>query len=169
MEQQGHPEPVGRAKITPGFNLPARYVLHTVGPMIPSGDPTPAEQEQLADCYRSCLRLATDHSLETVAFCAISTGEFRFPAELAARIAVRTVREFLAHRPAHQEPTQPHEQPHDQPQTQTSTTSTADTSTDTSAESTTNTRPAITIRKVIFDVFSDRDRQIYKRVFADHA
>ena len=169
MEQQGHPEPVGRAKITPGFNLPARYVLHTVGPMIPSGDPTPAEQEQLADCYRSCLRLATDHSLETVAFCAISTGEFRFPAELAARIAVRTVREFLAHRPAHQEPTQPHEQPHDQPQTQTSTTSTADTSTDTSAESTTKPRPAITIRKVIFDVFSDRDRQIYKRVFADHA
>ncbi|WP_240944994.1 macro domain-containing protein [Bifidobacterium erythrocebi] len=155
MEQQGHPEPVGRAKITPGFNLPARYVLHTVGPMIPSGDPTPDEQEQLADCYRSCLRLAADHGLETVAFCAISTGEFRFPAELAARIAVRTVRDFLARQLAQQEAAQP------QP---TSTIGTAPTPT----ASTANHRPANTIRKVIFDVFSDRDRQIYERVFADH-
>lgn len=155
MEQQGHPEPVGSAKITPGFNLPARYVLHTVGPMIPSGDPTPAEQEQLADCYRSCLRLAADHSLETVAFCAISTGEFRFPAELAARIVIRTVRDFLAQQLTHHEP----EQPPKQPQTQTSAAST---------ESAANHRSSNTIRKVIFDVFSDHDRQIYERVFADH-
>ena len=155
MERQGHPEPVGRAKITPGFNLPARYVLHTVGPMIPSGDPTPAEQEQLADCYRSCLRLAAEHGLETVAFCAISTGEFRFPAELAARIAVRTVRDVLARQLAQQEAAQP------QP---TSTIGTAPTPT----ASTANHRPANTIRKVIFDVFSDRDRQLYERVFADH-
>ena len=155
MEQQGHPEPVGRAKITPGFNLPARYVLHTVGPMIPSGDPTPAEQEQLADCYRSCLRLAAEHGLETVAFCAISTGEFRFPAELAARIAVRTVRDFLARQLTQQEAAQP------QP---TSTIGTAPTPT----ASTATHRPVNTIRKVIFDVFSDRDRQLYERAFADH-
>lgn len=155
MERQGYPEPVGRAKITPGLNLPARYVLHTVGPMIPSGDPTPAEQEQLADCYRSCLRLAAEHGLETVAFCAISTGEFRFPAELAARIAVRTVRDVLARQLAQQEAAHP------QP---TSTIGTAPTPT----ASTATHRPANTIRKVIFDVFSDRDRQIYERVFADH-
>lgn len=165
MEQQGHPEPVGRAKITPGFNLPARYVLHTVGPMIPSGDPTPAEQEQLADCYRSCLRLAADHGLETVAFCAISTGEFRFPAELAARIAVRTVRDFLTQQCAQQFPRQEIAQSQ-----QTSTTGTAAAAIAATPANTANTvKSAITIRKVIFDVFSDRDRQIYKRVFADHA
>lgn len=165
MEQQGHPEPVGRAKITPGFNLPARYVLHTVGPMIPSGDPTPAEQEQLADCYRSCLRLAADHGLETVAFCAISTGGFRFPAELAARIAVRTVRDFLTQQCAQQFPRQEIAQSQ-----QTSTTGTAAAAIAVTPANTANTvKSAITIRKVIFDVFSDRDRQIYKRVFADHA
>ena len=94
MEQQGYPEPTGRAKITPAFNLPCRYVLHTVGPII-SGRVTKADKELLASCYRSCLELAAESKLESVAFCCISTGEFHFPNDLAAEIAVQTVKEFL--------------------------------------------------------------------------
>ena len=94
MEQQGYPEPTGQAKITPAFNLPCRYVLHTVGPII-SGRVTKADKELLASCYRSCLELAVKNELECVAFCCISTGEFHFPNELAAEIAVRTVKEFM--------------------------------------------------------------------------
>ena len=94
MEKQGHPEPTGKAKITPAFNLPCRYVLHTVGPII-SGLVTKEDKELLASCYRSCLELAAENKLESVAFCCISTGEFHFPNELAAEIAVRTVKEFL--------------------------------------------------------------------------
>ena len=94
MEQQGYPEPTGQAKITPAFNLPCRYVLHTVGPII-SGRVTKADKELLASCYRSCLELAAENSLESVAFCCISTGEFHFPNDLAAEIAVQTVKEFL--------------------------------------------------------------------------
>ena len=94
MEQQGHPEPTGPAKITPAFNLPCRYVLHTVGPII-DGRVTKEDKELLASCYRSCLELAAENGLESVAFCCISTGEFHFPNDLAAEIAVRTVKEFL--------------------------------------------------------------------------
>ena len=94
MEQQGYPEPIGQAKITPAFNLPCRYVLHTVGPII-SGRVTKEGKELLASCYRSCLELAAENGLESVAFCCISTGEFHFPNDLAAEIAVRTVKEFL--------------------------------------------------------------------------
>ena len=94
MEQQGYPEPTGQAKITPAFNLPCRYVLHTVGPII-SGRVTKEDKELLASCYHSCLELAAENSLESVAFCCISTGEFHFPNEQAAEIAVRTVKEFL--------------------------------------------------------------------------
>lgn len=94
MEQQGYPEPTGQAKITPAFNLPCRYVLHTVGPII-SGIVTREDKELLASCYRSCLELAAENGLESVAFCCISTGEFHFPNELAAEIAVRTVKEFF--------------------------------------------------------------------------
>lgn len=94
MEQQGYPEPTGYAKLTSGYNLPARYVLHTVGPVI-HGRVTPQDREQLASCYRSCLELASKHELQSVAFCCISTGEFHFPNEEAARIAVRTVKAFL--------------------------------------------------------------------------
>ena len=94
MEHQGYPEPTGQAKITPAFNLPCRYVLHTVGPII-SGRVTKADKELLASCYRSCLELAAENSLESVAFCCISTGEFHFPNDLAAEIAVQTVKEFL--------------------------------------------------------------------------
>ena len=94
MEQQGYPEPTGQAKITPAFNLPCRYVLHTVGPII-NERVTKEDEELLASCYRSCLELAAENELECVAFCCISTGEFHFPNELAAEIAVRTVKEFM--------------------------------------------------------------------------
>ena len=94
MEKQGCPEPAGRAKITPAFNLPCRYVLHTVGPVI-DGRVTKRDRELLASCYRSCLELAAENGLESVAFCCISTGEFHFPNEQAAEIAVQTVKEFL--------------------------------------------------------------------------
>ena len=94
MEQQGHPESTGQAKITPAFNLPCKYVLHTVGPII-DGPVTKEDKELLASCYRSCLELAAENSLESIAFCCISTGEFHFPNDLAAEIAVRTVKEFL--------------------------------------------------------------------------
>ena len=94
MEQQDYPEPTGRAKITPAFNLPCRYVLHTVGPII-DGRVTKADKELLASCYRSCLALAAENNLESVAFCCISTGEFHFPNDLAAQIAVETVKQFM--------------------------------------------------------------------------
>ena len=94
MAAQGHPEPTGHAKITPAYNLPCRFVLHTVGPIV-SGRVTARDQALLADCYRSCLTLAAENGLESVAFCCISTGEFHFPNELAAQIAIETVRSFL--------------------------------------------------------------------------
>ncbi|MCM1158554.1 MAG: protein-ADP-ribose hydrolase [Bacteroidales bacterium] len=94
MTEQGYEEPTGRAKITPAFNLPCQYVLHTVGPII-HGVLTKAHGEQLAACYKSCLELASDKGLRSVAFCCISTGEFRFPQKTAADIAVRTVTDFL--------------------------------------------------------------------------
>ena len=94
MKQQGRPEPTGQAKITPAFNLPCRYVLHTVGPII-DGRVTQCDRELLASCYRSCLELAAEIKLESVAFCCISTGEFHFPNELAAEIAVETVKQFM--------------------------------------------------------------------------
>lgn len=94
MTAQGCEEPTGRAKLTGGGNLPARYVLHTVGPII-CGGVTPKDREKLASCYRSCLELAAENGLESVAFCCISTGEFRFPNQEAAEIAVKTVSAFL--------------------------------------------------------------------------
>ena len=94
MEQQGFPEPAGQAKITPAFNLPCQYVMHTVGPII-HGRVTKTDKEMLASCYRSCLELAAENKLESVAFCCISTGEFHFPNEQAAQIAVETVKQFM--------------------------------------------------------------------------
>lgn len=94
MEQQGFPEPTGQAKITPAFNLPCRYVLHTVGPII-NGRVTENDKNRLESCYRSCLELAAEKGLESVAFCCISTGEFHFPNEQAAQIAVETVKQFM--------------------------------------------------------------------------
>ena len=90
IRRQGYPEPTGGAKITPAFNLPCRYVLHTVGPII-AGEPTEAQRGQLASCYRSCLEVAEGKGLKSVAFCCISTGVFHFPGDQAARIAVDTV------------------------------------------------------------------------------
>lgn len=122
MEQQGYPKPTGTAKITPAFNLPCKYVLHTVGPII-DGPVTAQDEALLASCYRACLEKAAEQDLESVAFCCISTGEFHFPNNLAAQIAVRTVKEFLSR--------------------QTS------------------------VRKVIFNVFKDLDKQIYQQLLTD--
>lgn len=119
MRQQGYPEPTGQAKITEAYNLPCRYILHTVGPIV-SGRLTEQDCLLLADCYRSCLSLAAENGLESVAFCCISTGEFHFPNERAAEIAVFEVKKFL--------------------QTKSS------------------------VKKVIFDVFKDSDREIYERL-----
>ena len=94
MRAQGYEEPTGQAKITPGFNLPARYVLHTVGPII-DDEVTAGDEALLASCYRSCLELGGQNGLRSVAVCCISTGVFRFPPDRAAGIAVQAVKEFL--------------------------------------------------------------------------
>ena len=93
MKRQGHEEETGRAKITPAYNLPSRYVLHTVGPII-HGWLTIKDKELLASCYRSCLELAEQNGLKSIAFCCISTGEFHFPNDKAAQIAMETVKEY---------------------------------------------------------------------------
>lgn len=95
MAKQGHDEPTGQAKITPAFNLPCRYVIHTVGPIV-GGRLTERDCELLRSCYRSCLAAADEKRLESIAFCCISTGEFHFPNERAAEIAIRTVGEYKA-------------------------------------------------------------------------
>ena len=89
-------EPAGAAKITPAFNLPAKFVIHTVGPIIYNPPPNRAEENLLASCYRSCLELAAENNLTNLAFCCISTGEFHFPNRRAAEIAIETVRNFPA-------------------------------------------------------------------------
>ena len=91
MAGQREEESTGKAKITKAYNLPCRYVLHTVGPII-YGAVTKKDCELLAACYRSCLELAAAWDLQSVAFCCISTGEFHFPNELAAEIAIQTVK-----------------------------------------------------------------------------
>lgn len=98
MAQQQTEEPAGKAKITGAYNLPCRYVLHTVGPVI-CGTVTEKDCELLANCYRSCLDLAASHGLHSVAFCCISTGEFHFPNDLAAEIALRTVQIYQREHP----------------------------------------------------------------------
>ena len=94
IQAQGHEEPTGQAKLTPAYNLPCKYILHTVGPIV-SGRLTETACAQLASSYRSCLELAAENGLESVAFCCISTGVFGFPNDRAAEIAVQTVRNFL--------------------------------------------------------------------------
>ena len=121
MAKQGHPEPTGRAIFTPAFNLPCQYVLHTVGPII-NGRVTKEDKELLASCYHSCLELAAENGLESVAFCCISTGEFHFPNEQAAQIAVETAKQFM------------------------------------------NTKTSV--KKVIFNVFKDLDKEIYARLLS---
>lgn len=93
MKAQNHEEETGRAKITPAYNLPCKYVLHTVGPII-RGRLSGRDKELLASCYRSCLELAERNGVKSIAFCCISTGEFHFPNDVAAEIAVQTVKEY---------------------------------------------------------------------------
>lgn len=94
MKRQGCEEETGRAKITRAYNLPCKYILHTVGPII-QGRLTKRDEELLASCYRSCLELAVQNGVDSIAFCCISTGEFHFPNDRAAEIAVQTVRKFI--------------------------------------------------------------------------
>lgn len=96
---QGSDEPTGSARITPGFNLPAKYVIHTVGPIVTTPLPLRQQEAQLASCYTSCLDLAHKYGLASIAFCCISTGEFRFPNDRACIIAVSTVRSWMASHP----------------------------------------------------------------------
>ena len=93
MEKQGHEEPTGQAKITSAYNLPCKYVLHTVGPII-HDSVTEKDETLLASCYRSCLELADKNGLTSIAFCCISTGVFCFPNQRAAEIAVKTVKNY---------------------------------------------------------------------------
>ena len=121
MNLQGIPEPAGRAKITPAYNLPSKYVIHTVGPII-MGDVTPSDEEKLASCYRECLKTAEENGLESIAFCCISTGVFCFPNRRAGEIAVKTVEDCL--------------------------------------------NAGSSIRKVIFNVFKEEDREIYTELLS---
>lgn len=93
MKAQGYDEPTGQAKITPAYNLPCKYVIHTVGPIV-SGYLTEEDCELLKSCYLSCLNEAVKNDLKSIAFCCISTGVFGFPKREAAEIAVNTVKEY---------------------------------------------------------------------------
>lgn len=93
MQKQGYAEPTGHAKITPAYNLPSKYILHTVGPIINS-KLREQDKQLLASCYRSCLELAEKNNVESIAFCCISTGVFHFPNDEAAKIAVNTVLDY---------------------------------------------------------------------------
>lgn len=94
MKARGHEEPTGTAKMTPAYDLPCDYVIHTVGPIV-QGRLTEKHCELLKSCYQSCLELAVLNGIKSIAFCCISTGVFGFPQDKAAEIAVQTVREFL--------------------------------------------------------------------------
>lgn len=93
MEEQGYDEPTGQAKITAAYNLPCDYVIHTVGPIV-QGILTKEHEKLLASCYRSCLEIADENGVLSIAFCCISTGVFMFPNERAAEIAVETVKDY---------------------------------------------------------------------------
>lgn len=93
MNKQGYEEPAGKAKITPAFNLPSKYVLHTVGPIV-HGRLTKRDCELLVSCYNSCLELAEKNNVKSIAFCCISTGEFHFPNDRAAEIAIQTIKGY---------------------------------------------------------------------------
>ncbi len=121
MKAQGHEEPTGKAKITPAFNLPSKYVIHTVGPIV-GKRVTPRDRQLLSSCYTSCLELAEHKHLQSIAFCCISTGVFHFPQQEAAEIAVKTVGYYRA------------------------------------------LHPESSIKRVIFNVFKDEDRDIYAKL-----
>ena len=94
MSEQGFEEPTGAAKITPAYNLPCKYIIHTVGPIV-NGKLTDKHCIQLKNCYKSCLEIAVQNNVKSIAFCCISTGVFGFPQKEAAEIAVNTVRDFI--------------------------------------------------------------------------
>ena len=119
MTKQGHGEPTGQAKITNSYNLPCKYIIHTVGPII-NGKLTSEDCDLLESCYKSCLELAAKNNLDSIAFCCISTGEFHFPNDKAAQIAVKTVEEFM--------------------------------------------KKETSLKKVIFNVFKDMDKEIYRKL-----
>lgn len=119
MDKKGRLEPTGTAVITPGFNLPAKFVIHTVGPIVTKSEPTEKQIEQLASCYSSCLEVAESKRLHSIAFCCISTGEFHFPNRKAAEIATSSVSDYF------------------------------------------RTHPDSSIKKVVFNVFKDTDKEIY--------
>ena len=119
---QGRLLKTGEAIMTQGYNLPAKHVIHTVGPIIDTGTPTREQEEQLAQCYRSCLDLAEQAGLESIAFCCISTGVFHFPNERAAEIAVKAVKLY----------------------------------------------PRRTVKTVVFNVFIDKDYDIYHRLLKEN-
>ena len=118
---QGSLLKTGDAMMTKGYNLPAKHVIHTVGPIIETGVPTKEQEEQLAQCYRSCLDLAEKAGLESIAFCCISTGVFHFPNERAAEIAIETVKRY----------------------------------------------PRQSIKTIVFNVFLDKDHDIYKQLLTE--
>ena len=100
MQNQGHEEANGNAKITSAYNLPSKYVIHTVGPAIPYGrEPDEDEIRELESCYQSCLELADEYELKSIAFCSISTGVFNFPKDQASKLAIETVRNYLKNNP----------------------------------------------------------------------
>ena len=119
MTKQGYGEPTGQAKITKSYNLPCKYIIHTVGPII-NGKLTSEDCDLLESCYKSCLELAAKNNLDSIAFCCISTGEFHFPNDKAAQIAVKTVEEFM--------------------------------------------KKETSLKKVIFNVFKDMDKEIYRKL-----
>ncbi|MBE6511662.1 MAG: protein-ADP-ribose hydrolase [Methanobrevibacter olleyae] len=121
MAKQGHEEANGKAKITSAYNLPSKYVIHTVGPAIPNGrKPNDKEIKELKNCYNSCLEIADNYNLKSIAFCSISTGVFNFPKDHASELAIKTVRDYLKH------------------------------------------HPKTSLRKIIFNTFSDEATEIYK-------
>ena len=117
MEDQGHDEENGKCKVTSAYNLPSKYIFHTVGPVYSGSN---QDDIDLKNCYLSCLKMADEMKLESIVFCSLSTGIFGFPIEKASSIAVKTVKEYLK-------------------------------------------KENKTIKKVIFDVFSDRDYEVYNR------
>ena len=119
MTKQGYSEPTGQAKITNSYNLPCKYIIHTVGPII-NGKLTSEDCDLLESCYKSCLELAAKNNLDSIAFCCISTGEFHFPNDKAAQIAAKTVEEFM--------------------------------------------KKETSLKKVIFNVFKDMDKEIYRKL-----
>ena len=119
MTKQGYSEPTGQAKITNSYNLTCKYIIHTVGPII-NGKLTSEDCDLLESCYKSCLELAVKNNLDSIAFCCISTGEFHFPNDKAAQIAVKTVEEFM--------------------------------------------KKETSLKKVIFNVFKDMDKEIYRKL-----